>query len=224
MGDSTERIKGEVCWFWLADSPSAPPLYSFKNANASVSACMEDQEEDEEEEANEEQGSEEFVCTGSFHFSWRRRRRHTAVRLGKLSLGKAWQQSPGQSRGVYPLPRRHERNRGVRVRIEEWEEMKKGDGEVSAGSLKRTGSVSRGETGGMKGEWGDCVLQPSGPFTDPERWHWQLKNRRGRGAGESSVQCLKREVCLYYFNLIHSATLTHTHAYTFTHSDIYCAL
>lgn len=89
MGDSTERMKGEVWWFWLTDSPSGSPLYFLKNANAYVSGCMEDQEEDEEDEADEEQESEEFVGIGSFHFSGRRRRRHTAVKLGKLSLGKA---------------------------------------------------------------------------------------------------------------------------------------
>lgn len=40
--------------------------------------------------------------------------------------------------------------------------------------LKKNGDVSSGgkeggKGGGKKGERGDCVLQPSGPFTDPER-------------------------------------------------------
>lgn len=48
--------------------------------------------------------------------------------------------------------------------------MKKRDGGVLVGGLKKNGGVSRGgKKGGMKGERGDCVLQPSGLFTDPER-------------------------------------------------------
>ncbi len=63
--------------------------------------------------------------------------------------------------------------------------MKKRDGEVLVGGFKKNVGVGRGgKEGGMKGERGDCVLQPSGPFTDPERRHWQLKKRRGRGVGE----------------------------------------
>lgn len=80
---------GVVCRFLLADSPSGPPFYFLKNANASVSGCMEDQEKDDEEWTDEEQESEASDGIGSFNFSGRRRRRHTAVRLGKLSLGKA---------------------------------------------------------------------------------------------------------------------------------------
>ncbi len=41
------------------------------------------------EEVDEKLESEDFVGIGSFHFSGRRRRRHIAVKLGKLSLGKA---------------------------------------------------------------------------------------------------------------------------------------
>lgn len=161
--------------------------------------------------------SEECIGVGCFHFSGRRCRRHSAVRLGKLSLGKAWQQSPGQLRGVYPLPQRHERHRRVRVQIEEREERKKSNEEVLVGGLKKKGGASsRGKEGGMKGERGDCVLQPSGPFTDPERWHWQLKKRKGRGVGEkrSPQFCVWREksVCitLILFTVIHAHTLKHT--------------
>lgn len=41
---------------------------------------------------------------------------------------------------------------------------------LGGGGLKKScGEGHGGKEGGMKGERGDCVLQPSGPFTDPER-------------------------------------------------------
>lgn len=212
MGDSAERIKGEVCWFWLADSPPGSSLHFLKNANASVSGCMEDQEE--EEEANEEHGSEEVVGIGSFHFSGRRRRRHTAVRLGKLSLGKAWQQSPGQLRGVYPLPQRHGRDRGVWVQIEEWKETEKRD-RGAMGGLKKNGSLSI--VRGRREEWREregtvfCSHLARSLIQNVDTGSW----RRGEEGEYGSPQfCVWREksVCitLILFTVAHTHARTHT--------------
>lgn len=50
--------------------------------------CMKDRGENEDKELYEEQGRKGSEGRQSFHFPGRRCRRHTAIRLGKLSLEK----------------------------------------------------------------------------------------------------------------------------------------
>ena len=152
--------------------------------------------------------------------------------------GGGWVQERLDSRALgdcFPRYRiTRERDRGVKIdegdeiKKKRDEELVKGRGGGGWWGVLRVVEGRKEEWREREGERGDCVLQPSGPFTDPERWHWQLKKRRGRGVGEQRRPRLylwrEKSVCitLILFTVLHTHTLSLSH--THTCQDTYSAL
>lgn len=147
--------------------------------------------------------------------------------LGKaLTAAEPWATERSASSATAPWERKRQRQRSVTAgrEMEKWGWLKKN------GSLKEFWEGGRNE----RRERGLCSAA-----IWPVHWSRTLtlaaeeeeEERKGsKGAEESSVLCLKREVCLYYFNLIHSGTQAHkntqTHACTqfiLQHRDVYIA-
>lgn len=135
------------------------------------------------------------------------------VELGKGLTAEPWATKRSVSSSIVPWEQQKSvsTDRGVK-----WDgKTERGrDGKELVGWLKKNCGVrKRKKERGMKGERGLCSAA-----IWPVQWSRTLTlaaeegERKGsRGAEESSVLCLKREVCLYYFNLIRSGIYARSH-------------